>query len=400
MNTKNSIPKACLLLAAILFTGFVKAQDPCAITCHSELPVCSGAAVTLSVENNYQYTYRWAPGNETSHQITVYPLETSEYSVEIRNLDGELICQSEPFKVTVKPRFKAGFTQLMLTCSNRDEDNGNTAQVLAYINKEDSETYDLPYAYHWRVSPLHVAPGCDSLAIGLQAYKYYSIDITDGRGCTQTDSVLTKGYPNPLVEIHTDPGDTVYLQNPHVTYSFENLSADSIEISNFFWTLNAQYGLTSTQDEPRFTYVDAGDFVTQLKVYNPQGCDTSYYKTVKVNPVRLKIPSIFTPNGDGINDYFIISIDESGGNIGGDTRDEPVHEHEYDAYEPLNRYYETAKLVIFNRWGRIVYSSDDYNNDWDGDGLPDGTYFYVLKCHGLKQDANYQGSVMILRGNN
>ena len=51
----------------------------------------------------------------------------------------------------------------------------------------------------------------------------------------------------------------------------------------------------------------------------------------------------------------------------------------------------------FNRWGRVVYHSKDYHNDWDGGGLSDGTYFYVLKCHGLKQDATYQGSVMIIK---
>ena len=411
MNTKNIISKACLLLMGLLFSRQVTAQDPCTITCSATLPVCSGAPVTLSVERNDQYTYTWfANGQITglnAYRITVYPLQETSYRVEIRDLDDEhLICESESFTVTVKPRFTTSFTQLMLTCSNREEDNGRTAQVLAYVNKEQSETYDRPYTYKWRVSPLHVAPGCDSLAIGLEAYKYYFIEVTDGRGCTQTDSVWTKAYPNPRVEIHTDPGDTVYLQNPHVTYSFENLSADTIGISNFYWILNQQYNLTSTQDEPRFTYVEAGDFTTQLKVYNPQGCDTTYMKNIRVEKVKLKIPSVFTPNGDGINDYFIISVDNAsdgggGSDTGGSTRasyDEPSGGHEYDDYEPLNRYYESAKLVVFNRWGNIVYSSNDYHNDWDGGDLSDGTYFYVLKCHGLKEDTNYQGSVMIFRG--
>ena len=69
---------------------------------------------------------------------------------------------------------------------------------------------------------------------------------------------------------------------------------------------------------------------------------------------------------------------------------------EYENYEPLSRYYESSELTIFNRWGRVVFHSKDYQNDWDGGGLSDGTYFYVLKCHGLKQDATYQGSVMIV----
>ena len=226
--------------------------------------------------------------------------------------------------------------------------------------------------------------------------------MTDGRGFVQLYSVKLKAYPNPVVEISTDPGDTVYLQNPHETYSFENLSADTLQISNFYWVLNQQYNITSTENEPRFTYVDVGDYTTELKVYNPQGCDTSYYKSIRVEPVRLKIPNVFTPNGDGTNDYFIISLDSGsdmphgGGNSDG-SKGSRESSLEYENYEPLSRYYESSELTVFNRWGRIVYHSNDYQNDWDGDNLSDGTYFYVLKCHGLKNDATYQGSVMIVK---
>ena len=200
-----------------------------------------------------------------------------------------------------------------------------------------------------------------------------------------------------MVEINTDPGDTVYLQNPHVTYAFENLSADTLDISNYFWILNQQYNITSTSEEPRFTYVETGDYTTELKVYNPQGCDTSYYHTVRVEPVQLKIPNVFTPNGDGTNDYFIISLDSGSDMPSNKGNRDGGSGLEYEDYEPLNRYYESSELTIFNRWGRVVYHSNDYQNDWDGGGLADGTYFYVLKCHGLKNDATYQGSVMIIK---
>lgn len=382
-------------------SAFALAQEPCEITCNQEMPVCGGTAVTLSVPDNYLYTFAWSTG-QSGNRIVVHPTVTTQYTVAVMEANtGNLVCQSEPFTVEVMPRFEVDFRQVKLTCSNRQEENGRNAQVIASVDST-SAAFVPPFNYQWEVSPLHIAPTDPSWAIGLEAYRYYYIKVTDGRGCTQRDSVTLKAFPNPLVEITTDPGDTVYLQNPHVTYSFENLSADTLPLSNFYWVLNSTYNLTSTEPEPRFTYVETGDFSTELKVYNPQGCDTSYYKTVKVEPVKLKIPNVFTPNGDGYNDYFIISLDNgsntpSGGDNGGNTRGDGDNALEYENYEPLSRYYETSELTIFNRWGRVVYHSKDYQNDWDGGGLADGTYFYVLKCHGLKQDATYQGSVMIIK---
>ena len=397
MRNNTVISKALLLFFALVSVVCVKAQDPqdpCEISCNVEMPVCSESPVILSVPNNYQYSYRWTPGGQTTNRITVKPYVTTTYRVEIREKETDSLLCSNDFKVEVKPRFQMKFRQMKLTCSNKEEENGNTAQVVAVVDSLSS-VYEPPFDYQWQVSPLHIAPNDPTWAIGLQAYKYYHIKTTDNRGCTQNDSVKLRAYPNPRVEISTDPGDTVYLQNPHEVYSFENLSADTLEIINFYWILNQEYNITSTSPEPRFTYVETGEYSTELKVYNPQGCDTTYFHTIRVEPVKLKIPNVFTPNGDGINDYFIISL-ENGSDMpkGRGSRDS---EPEYAGYEPLNTYYEKTDLTIFNRWGRIVYHSNDYHNDWDGDNLSDGTYFYVLKCHGLKNDATYQGSVMIIK---
>jgi gliding motility-associated-like protein len=71
---------------------------------------------------------------------------------------------------------------------------------------------------------------------------------------------------------------------------------------------------------------------------------------------KLNVVNVLTPNGDGINDYFLIF------NI--------------DMIQP-------CKLAIYNRWGDELYSSKDYRNDWDatyqGKELPEGTYYYILE---------------------
>jgi gliding motility-associated-like protein len=88
-------------------------------------------------------------------------------------------------------------------------------------------------------------------------------------------------------------------------------------------------------------------------------------------PIR-QIPNIITPNGDDINDVFMVN-------------------------ERL--LYEQVHLIVYNRWGMTVLEKTKYDNDWDGDNnqgvpLPDGTYYYVLK---LMNGENRAGFVTIIR---
>lgn len=80
---------------------------------------------------------------------------------------------------------------------------------------------------------------------------------------------------------------------------------------------------------------------------------------IKLELLPTYVPQGFSPNGDGINDKFVIH------NTGG----------------------RRLSLEIYNRWGNRVYKSDDYKNDWGGEavegistasGVPDGTYYYVI----------------------
>ena len=294
-------------------------------------------------------------------------------------------------------QIRTEMVQLRLTCNNSNADNGNTAQVKVNVSNGVE-----PYSFMWEkgapnhwdeLGPMHIAPTDRSVAIGLQAYEWYRVTIEDGNGCVVRDSIHTRAYPTPVIEIYCDPGDTVYLQNPDATFSFENLSADSINIDHFFWTF--EHDLTSTQDHPTFTYIESGSYHPTLTIYDDFGCDTLYVKDIYVNPVKLKIPSVFTPNGDGVNDTFVITLSSGSDNPGGGDTPRNVKENNPNE-KPLNVYYKSAELVVMNRWGRIVYHSTDYQNDWDGGGLSDGTYFYVLKCKGLKEEVQYEGAVMIL----
>ena len=104
------------------------------------------------------------------------------------------------------------------------------------------------------------------------------------------------------------------------------------------------------------------------------GCENTDAVTVEVlNDYQLIASNILTPDYNGQNDTWIIT------NI--------------DAFE-------TATVYIFNRWGDEVYRKKAYQNDWDGrnmngDVLPDGTYYYVVKFP--DSNKHYSGSITLLR---
>ncbi|MCR5646048.1 MAG: gliding motility-associated C-terminal domain-containing protein [Bacteroidales bacterium] len=391
----SKILLSLLMMVFFAIPSVVNAQDPCEITCDQTMPVCSQTEVRLSVPQNSLYTYSWTPGGFTTNSIKVKPFSTTTYHVYVTDTTGVAVCDNT-FTVEVLPRFETSMRQLQLTCNNSDNDNGRTAQIKVNVTNGQE-----PFSYYWEegfghgrwseLSQMHVVATDPSVAIGLKAYKWYRVEITDGRGCVQYDSIFTRAFPTPVIEITCDPADTLYLQNPDATFSFENLSEDTLGIDHFFWTF--EHDITSTMDQPVFTYVEQGNFTATLTVYDDYGCDTLYTHDIYVNPVKLKIPSVFTPNGDGVNDTWVITLESGSETPGGsDVNRNRANNNEI----PLNDYYKTTDLMVMNRWGRIVYHSTDYQNDWDGGGLHDGTYFYVLKCRGLKEEIQYQGSVMII----
>jgi len=87
------------------------------------------------------------------------------------------------------------------------------------------------------------------------------------------------------------------------------------------------------------------------------------------NP-EIRIPNVISPNGDGINDKFVIE----------------------------NGKFYSMKLNIFNRWGNQIFESNDYQNNWPASDIADGVYFYILTSTNPKQEVKeYKGSVSVVR---
>jgi len=104
---------------------------------------------------------------------------------------------------------------------------------------------------------------------------------------------------------------------------------------------------------------------------NSCGIDSASTNAYVAN-CNISIPNIFSPNGDDVNDLFVI-----------------------DGIEV----YERNFIRIHNRWGKVVFEDDDYRNNWNGstqsgEQLEAGTYFYYIRSGG---GVEYSGSITLIR---
>ncbi len=170
-------------------------------------------------------------------------------------------------------------------------------------------------------------------------YNVSLLALSD-KGCADTTTHTLTIYPNPSLSLNIQ-GDTIFFKGGSV-----NVSVVASYDSNFWSNGETGTGITITEHG-----------IYTVRVVDNNNCDDKDSVQVIVKEIPdVKPVDVFTPNGDGVNDYFIIN--------------------DIDAFKPVN-------LTIYNRWGDIVYSSLDYKNGWDGkfDGkiLPEGTYYYLIK---------------------
>lgn len=283
--------------------------------------------------------------------------------------------------------------------------DGNGCEVSYSVDLEEAETLDMtgsgatnvtcpdstdgsieimitggsaPYTYLWSTGD--TSEDLTGLAEGT-----YSVTIYDENGCSVTESfeVGANECNNPPVAVR-DTAQTFERSPVDIGVILNDFDPDGDNImvtgivtppNNGTATQNSDQTITYTPEDDfvgidSFTYIICDDGVPAL-------CDTAVVIiTVLPNRPNIEVPNAFSPNGDGVNDMFVI---------------EDITE------------FPDNKLTIFNRWGNEVYEAQPYNNNWDGKNkegkdLPDGTYFYILEINDAEGTPPYTGYVVIHRG--
>jgi large repetitive protein len=183
--------------------------------------------------------------------------------------------------------------------------------------------------------------------------------------------LLTNGQTQAIINILAND----FIQGP--LYSISLLNAPNVGRVSNIESGTPQYSVRGGYfGADFFTYLLCNEYCENLCDTATVFIDIPFDEDYKAPP----LPNAITPNGDGLNDFLEFELLEDPGTI-----------------------YPDNELLIFNRWGDIVYRARPYNNDWSGRGndgkeLPHGTYYYVLRLN-ISEGIILKGDVTILQRN-
>jgi hypothetical protein len=200
--------------------------------------------------------------------------------------------------------------------------------------------------------------------------RTFIISDNSGNEATQTQSITFLDEDPPIL---LTPLDSLFYQCdyevPDCYEMFEGLEFDDcssgevVPIECFDVVVEGNCEEQACIKERTYYFVDA---------CGNQG-SAKQYITVQESVLAPEMPTGITPNGDGLNDAFVIK------GIGPSVNPEPG-EIQCDWLEDTN-------MRVINRWGSLVFEDDNYRNDWEGtdesgEDLPQGTYFVVFEALG------------------
>ncbi len=225
---------------------------------------------------------------------------------------------------------------------------------------------DSPSTISWSPTNGVSDPNIGNPSISPNSTTSYLVNLSNPTGCIIVD---TLNIEIPLIEATFDTVIEPGCEGIEIAY----YNTSNSELS-FYWIFSDAD--SSINNEVVKTFSFGSNYYGTLFVEDSNECAESL--TYSGNALTfdeyftISDPNVFTPNGDNMNDEFIIEIPE--------------------------KVEECAELMIYNRWGDIQYFSTGNNMKWDGRNnvgteTPSGTYFYTLSI----KDKTFSGSLNLLR---
>lgn len=328
----------------------------------NNLLVCPNVNTTITVNANGgdgNYSYQWLPGNLNTNNISVNVQSTTIYTVTIS--DG---CGSSPVSTTVSVNvYTTSVPALTVTSTNGCE------PLCVQFNNLTTGTTTALWAFGDFSPPVQgqAASHCYTRA------GNYSVMLTttDAHGCKS--SIIKQNFIHvsgkPLADFIQKPEHITLINN---IGNFENTSLNA---SHFNWSLDGVHLSDSKDLEHQF--FDLGCFNLKLIASNANSCSDTLIREICIKEgFSFWAPNTFTPDEDGVNDYFIPR--------GTDWM--------ADSYS----------FEIISRWGITVFSTNDINTGWDGKigGTPatDDIYSWKVFVKDIEdKEHEFTGHILIMR---
>lgn len=296
----------------------------------------SGSIIVNPAGGNPPFAYRWSNGSTDKNLINI---PSGTYTVEIEDAKG---CLTEKL-FTVKRPVPISVETIKNTIVNCDP-----REILEEFTLSVSGG-SAPYNIQWsggesRNNGLTMSTGSSGL---------YVLNITDGQGCRYTESFQVE---NTNVILEADIESLAFEQYNSflvgIPIQFKNNSIGNI--ISYFWDFGD--GNSSSDENPSHTYQSQGEYEITLQAIDNFGCIQELKKSIRVFDYFLVVPNVFSPNDDGVNDYFF----------------------------PKYLNIESLEFWVLNKWGETIFYTADINaNGWDGTVMGEpampGNYVYKLK---------------------
>ena len=334
--------------------------------------VCYGTQTTFTdqstIANGTIDTYEWDFGNGEGSATIQNPTHTFDAYSELHEttltLTSDQGCINEvTLPVSLLPIVDfdinidgglSGCAPVEVVFDNQSVTSGN-ADIISYSWDFDDSTTS------FNQSPVHIfdEPGTYNVVL----------TVTTSTDCQLDNSgdLVIDVFPSPIAGFDVSPTITL-ISEPNVTITDESYGATA-------WEYDFSDGFYSNESSLSYSFDEPGLYEIIQYVQNEFGCVDTAMNAVRINEdFTFFAPNSFTPNNDGRNDVFQWIVDG----------------------------HERFSIIIFNRWGEVVFESNNANSFWDGSYagqiVKDGVYVWKAKILDLKDEEHViTGHVTVLR---
>lgn len=286
--------------------------------------ICAGETVALSaaVSNGIgAYTFSWNGGAFTgAGPFSFSPLTDVTYTVTVTDVCNNHLTEYIPIVVHALPT---------VSLPPVDVNACGTVRV-DFSNTSTTQPGD---QYSWEIDD-HTITG-DSISYIFTHSGTYTINVTVENiyGCTASSGTTANITIYPQVTAVIDAQQHVVGEFTPDVYFINHSLFSTIYDWNF------GDGGTSDMAAPHHVYEHDGVYTVTLVANNEYNCPDTVSMEITVRPEpTLYVPNAFTPDGDGTNDFFMAK----GRNI------------------------EEFQMLIFDRWGNVIFKTNNLSSGWDG----------------------------------